>query len=151
MDINKIKKNTTIDDNGCWIWNKSCNSAGYGQFMENKVYWLAHRYSYACGNEVGDGLVIRHICHNKKCCNPSHLRPGTHKDNWHDSEQVHDKKSKAMRKIWRVNNVKYKTIRDASIKTGLSQSSLVKYTKDGDFDVQAYRDSCKIANVKPKV
>lgn len=46
MDLDKIKSSVTISDAGCWEWQKSCNSAGYGQLTEDKKYWLAHRYTY---------------------------------------------------------------------------------------------------------
>lgn len=48
MSINKILNNIIISDTGCWIWQKSCNSAGYGQLVINRKHWLAHRYSYLC-------------------------------------------------------------------------------------------------------
>ena len=31
-------------------------------------------------------MIVRHKCHNPKCCNPEHLQIGTHKDNWNDSK-----------------------------------------------------------------
>ena len=81
MNLDRIKNNTTVSDTGCWEWQKSCNSSGYGQLTENKKYWSAHRYAYACTNTLSDGDVVRHTCHNRKCCNPEHLKIGTHKDN----------------------------------------------------------------------
>ncbi len=30
------------------------------------------------------GLLIRHKCDNRKCCNPGHLESGTHKENMSD-------------------------------------------------------------------
>lgn len=79
MNIEKIKKNIIVNPNGCWEWQKSCNSAGYGQITENGVYWTTHRYAYVC--EYGDlkpDDVVRHMCHNTRCCNPAHLKKKVH-------------------------------------------------------------------------
>ena len=151
MEIDRIKNKVKILDNGCWEWQKSCNSAGYGQLTENKTYWLAHRYAYACANELSSKDVVRHKCHNSKCCNPDHLEAGSHKDNWHDSKQTHLSANRKRRKTWIIKGVVYETIREASLKTGVSLSSLVKYTKDGIFDVESYRDACQISRNIPKV
>lgn len=44
--------------------------------------YYAHRVAYFAANgDLPDGLVIRHICNNKLCCNPAHLVAGTHKEN----------------------------------------------------------------------
>lgn len=42
--MEKIKNNIIIDTSGCWIWQKSCSSSGYGQFTIDGVYWNTHRY-----------------------------------------------------------------------------------------------------------
>lgn len=66
----------------CWEWQGALGSHGYGAITINNVRYLAHRYSYK--ETVGDipqGLVIDHRCHNKRCVNPSHLRPVTVKQN----------------------------------------------------------------------
>ena len=151
MNLNKIKNKTTICSNGCWEWNKSCNSAGYGQFTENKVYWLAHRYAYACNLPLEKTDVVRHKCHNPKCCNPDHLELGSHKDNWHDSIDIHTKASTKRRKTWTIEGVTYNTIREAAEKTGLTMHSLTKYTDQGVFQTKKYRKACKIANKVPKI
>lgn len=151
MTIDKIKNKVKVLDNTCWEWQKSCNSAGYGQLTENKIYWLAHRYAYACTNKLDAKDVVRHKCHNTKCCNPDHLELGTHKDDWYDSEQTHLDASSKRRKTWSVKGVVYETIREASLETGLSQHSLVKYTVDGIFDIDAYLQGCKKARVTPKL
>lgn len=41
-------------------------------------------YEFIVG-PIPKGLLIRHLCHNKKCVNPSHLRQGTQKENMQDS------------------------------------------------------------------
>ena len=149
MNIERIKDNITIMSNGCWEWQKSCNSAGYGQLTENKTYWLAHRYTYACFKILAPDDVIRHLCHNPKCCNPEHLLCGSHSDNWYDSETAHRLAASQRRKTWVVGGVSYDTINEASKKTGLSLSSLVKYTINGFFDSEAYIKGCNKANVIP--
>ena len=152
MELNLITKNCVIDSNGCWIWQKSCNSAGYGQLTKNKVYWLAHRYAYACRfADLTEDLVIRHQCHNKKCCNPAHLLSGSHKENWHDSADLHREMAKQRRNSWDIAGVVYSTIREANKVTGISMSSLNKYTINGVFQIEAYRAACKKAAWIPKI
>lgn len=36
------------------------------------------------GQDVPDGMHILHSCDNPRCCNPEHLRIGTHQDNMND-------------------------------------------------------------------
>ena len=70
----------------CWNWQSSVSNSGYGVFWERikgkKLHTFAHRAAYEL--EVGtidDGLVVMHLCHNKLCCNPRHLRLGTQREN----------------------------------------------------------------------
>jgi predicted DNA-binding protein YlxM (UPF0122 family) len=42
------------------------------------MYQLHHRESF-------DGYVVRHLCNNRKCCNPFHLKHGSPKENTQDS------------------------------------------------------------------
>lgn len=66
---------------GCWVWQGS-KSEGYGKFsLNNRPVW-AHRVAYE--REVGpipDGLTIDHICRNRACVRPDHLRAVTQKQN----------------------------------------------------------------------
>ncbi len=65
----------------CWNW-KGRLHLGYGYtYFKNKNY-RAHRLSYeAFVGAIPSGLVIDHLCANKKCVNPKHLRATTQKDN----------------------------------------------------------------------
>ena len=68
---------------GChnWIGSKVW---GYGKFWDNKQY-RAHRWIYEYLNgPIPEGLVVRHMCHNRSCVNPEHLELGTHQDNMDD-------------------------------------------------------------------
>lgn len=152
--VDKIKNNITIDENGCWIWNKSCSTSGYGQFILDGVNYGAHRYSYEkTFGEVKDGNVVRHKCGNTRCCNPEHLEEGSHKDNYHDSKMVHAEAAKKRRKVWLICGVKYDTIRQASKATGIHQGTIIKYTDSITriFDVNSYREACDISHTMPRI
>lgn len=151
MDIERILKNVTIDSSGCWIWKKSTNSAGYGQLTVNKKYWLAHRYALSCKQRVLDTDVVRHSCHNPRCCNPDHLSVGTHADNYQDSVVVHKKADASRRKSWIIDGISYNTVREATKQTGISTHSIIKFTVNSVFDIEAYRTACKKAGWVPKI
>ena len=152
MNLNRIKNNIYIDSNNCWIWLKSTNSAGYGQFRENKKYWTTHRYAYTCVKGlIPKDKVIRHTCHKTKCCNPKHLILGTQKQNYNDSLDNHIKASKKLRKTWSIKNIKYPTCKAASKATGIHQGTIIKYTKQGIFNISKYRQGCKRARVIPRI
>lgn len=82
------------DPRGCWIWTACLTSAGYGKlgFMGNVV--TAHRVAYALAHGLVilaenqrelEGFAINgdldHICRNRRCVNPTHLRPCTRREN----------------------------------------------------------------------
>ncbi|QIV87529.1 HNH endonuclease signature motif containing protein [Glutamicibacter mishrai] len=66
----------------CWDWTGAINSRGYGVIKKNDNLLLAHRYSYQeHKGKIPTGISIDHVCHNKRCVNPSHLRLATDKQN----------------------------------------------------------------------
>ena len=151
-----IKEN--IDSNnskGCWNWKKSVTSAGYGQFTLNKKYWTTHRYVYTkCKGEIPKGFVIRHICHNTKCCNPDHLCVGTNRDNYFDSIEKHRKAAEKKRKKWIIKDKEYNALREAAVATKLSQSIIIKYIDPETriFNIEEYvKNVIKSHRWKPKV
>lgn len=67
----------------CWEWTASLTQAGYGKVqMPHGKTGTAHRRSYEIANgQVPDGLVIDHLCRNKKCVRPDHLEAVTVREN----------------------------------------------------------------------
>ena len=69
----------------CWNWIGSI-TRGYGQIClrKNKVQtkYRAHRVSYWISNgDIPEGLFIDHICLNRACVRPDHLRLVTARQN----------------------------------------------------------------------
>lgn len=64
----------------CWTWMASRQKDGYGTFGVGRQMFLAHRLSYEW--ETGEvAKAIDHVCHNRACVNPAHLRSVTTKQN----------------------------------------------------------------------
>jgi hypothetical protein len=67
---------------GCWEWTGLRNSAGYGLIRSGQRRLMAHRALYEfLVDPVPEGLEMDHLCRNRKCVNPDHLEPVTHRVN----------------------------------------------------------------------
>lgn len=77
---------TRGDISECWPWSGPLDSYGYGQFRVGGVKYRAHRlvWEATTGKSIPDGMVMRHSCHCRRCCNPHHLSIGTNADNTAD-------------------------------------------------------------------
>lgn len=67
----------TIDtDTGCWNWNYGIHKlSGYGRLRVANRIEYAHRYSFQeYIREIKNNETIFHICNNKLCINPAHLK-----------------------------------------------------------------------------
>lgn len=59
----------------CWLWTGGADNHGYVAAWFNGKNIRAHRLSLTLsGIELIDGLVVDHLCRNRKCVNPAHLR-----------------------------------------------------------------------------
>jgi hypothetical protein len=68
---------------GCWNWKAALYiGTGYGRFCLGGGYMLAHRFSYLIvKGPIQDGLDLDHVCRNRACVNPDHLRPVSRREN----------------------------------------------------------------------
>lgn len=79
----------------CWPWRGALMTNGYGQTrVKMDGRWRgagAHQVAYyvATGRweRRDEGRLVRHLCHNRVCCNPFHLRGGTPQSNAWDRHQ----------------------------------------------------------------
>lgn len=68
--------------NECWRWTASMRGKGYGSFRFNRRMQGAHRVAYELVHgSIPPGMEIDHLCFNKGCVNPAHLRAVTDKQN----------------------------------------------------------------------
>jgi hypothetical protein len=103
---------------GCWNWLGYVGKDGYGRQFKTKdrVSTLVHVNSFVRNKgPVPDGMEIDHVCRNRRCINPDHLRAITHKENVPKGEGVASAKLTAVQVI---------DIRKEYTEGGISQKGL---------------------------
>lgn len=73
-----------IKSEGCWLWAGAHNVHGYSTLRISRKgdsrNVLVHREVCSWTNDI-EGREVDHICHNRGCVRPGHLRPATPKEN----------------------------------------------------------------------
>jgi len=79
----KFRRFATVpDENGCMNWTGNINYGGYGLIRMSNYNIRAHRFAYEFYiAPIPEGLVLDHLCRNRKCVNPLHLEPVTRGEN----------------------------------------------------------------------
>ena len=84
-DVSKRFTSKYEESDGCWEWIAG-KAVGYGVISINGSSYKAHRVAYLIGNqEIDNDKVIDHLCENRACVKPSHLKQTTDFDNLHRS------------------------------------------------------------------
>ncbi len=82
----EIVENISLDSNGCKIWPMGISSTGYGNYSIGNLTYSAHRLIFTTlKNLPYHGLVVRHKCDVRSCCNINHLEIGTQSQNLMDA------------------------------------------------------------------
>lgn len=69
-------------EGACHLWQSPLDKDGYGSFYFRKKNRRAHRVSYYYNiGDIPQGMVVDHICGNRHCVRPDHLRLLTPKEN----------------------------------------------------------------------
>jgi HNH endonuclease len=59
----------------CWPWHGATSASGYGNAKWDGRLQRAHRVAYiAYIAPIAEGADVHHLCRNKLCVNPAHLR-----------------------------------------------------------------------------
>lgn len=112
----------------CWPWAGRVGNTGYGQFsVTSSIQRSAHRISWELANGIGipSGMIIRHKCDNRICCNPAHLELGTQADNVRDMQERGRAKyargsASSNAKLTEIEVIEIKTL----LREGVSQSEI---------------------------
>ena len=68
----KVLENTKVNGD-CWEW-QGALAHGYGRIKNGETTLAVHRIIYeALIGIIPSGLVLDHLCRNRKCVNPTHL------------------------------------------------------------------------------
>lgn len=85
----KREKYRVDPETGCFVWLLSTNEKGYAKTYRDGKFRKAHVVAWEERNgSVPDGLELDHTCKNRKCINPDHLEPVTHRENLRRSSRM---------------------------------------------------------------
>lgn len=79
----KFDQKYTVAESGCWIWTGALDRRdGYGRFYDGVSNVAAYAFAYEFENgPVPSGMVLDHLCRERRCVNPTHLRIVTNAEN----------------------------------------------------------------------
>lgn len=121
----------TVRGDGCWSWSGPHDRNGYPLTTTKNCSRMAYRAWFELTREaVPEDMQVDHICHNRGCVNPDHLRLLTIKQNAEHRKGANSNSKTGVRGVWwsesmqryvghvehngkRVMNRKFKTLEEA--------------------------------------
>ena len=94
----RLKAHTRKDrTSDCVLWTGHRDPGGYGRMTLPGTTRGAHRVAWEVAHgPIPEGMLVLHTCDNPRCCNPEHLKLGTHADNMrHKAERGRGRGAKA--------------------------------------------------------
>lgn len=86
--IDLIRSKVDITENNCWEFKGKIKKDGYCVIQKEYREYKVHRVMYYYFNDDDHNKIVRHLCNNKKCCNPEHLKAGSVRENVMDRGKV---------------------------------------------------------------
>jgi DNA-binding XRE family transcriptional regulator len=85
--LERVLANVMTNANGCWIWMAARTQGGYGALWLDGEVKYAHRVVGVLflALDENSGKCVLHECDTPACCNPNHLRLGSHRENMLDA------------------------------------------------------------------
>lgn len=105
ISIEELKQYCIVNDNGCWVWQHGLAN-GYPSWRLQGRKQTMHRWvCFLTYGEPEPKSVAMHLCDNKPCINPEHLRWASSVENnrdrehknrgrWRNHEAVYPKRGK---------------------------------------------------------
>jgi hypothetical protein len=82
MDVDEFHRSYVRNKKtGCWVWIRAVQKQGYGTLKWKGSQHQAHRVMWDLCYGLTEGYVLDHICRNRACVNPDHLREVSVREN----------------------------------------------------------------------